>query len=188
MKKFRTAIVFASLLFGAVVVDCTAMKAQTTRNDSAAQIQQDDTSTDFSHDSFWKAARNGDLEHVRAALESGFDVNVKTNYGATALFFACDRGQVEVAKFLLEHDADPNIKDTFYNATPLAWAQMKGNSRIDHPHHYLFVKQKPSLFYVCLALTTLAALFRLADGLPTHYDSHIPSSLLMFSRLSVSDP
>ncbi len=121
---------FACLLFGTVVVDCTAMQAQTTTNDSPAQIQQDDTSADFSHDSFWKAARNGDLEHVRAALESGIDVNVKTNYGATALFFACDRGQAEVVKFLLEHDADPNIKDTFYNATPVAWAQMKGNSGI----------------------------------------------------------
>lgn len=79
---------------------------------------------------YWRAARNGDLAKVKAALENGIEIDAKTEYGATALFFACDREQVEVVKFLLAKGADPNIRDTFYKATPVTWAQMKGNQEI----------------------------------------------------------
>ncbi|MEM9410606.1 MAG: PQQ-binding-like beta-propeller repeat protein [Planctomycetota bacterium] len=79
---------------------------------------------------FWSAARNGDLVVVGKALDTGIDVNSKTDYGATALFFACDRGQLEMVNYLLKRGADPNIKDTFYNATPVTWAQMKSHSDI----------------------------------------------------------
>lgn len=64
------------------------------------------------------------------ALEAGADVNSKTAYGATALFFACDRGNQAIVKVLLAKGADPNVKDTFYNATPITWAQQKGEQEI----------------------------------------------------------
>ncbi len=73
----------------------------------------------------FQAARNGDLDAVRRAIESGVDVNATTAYGTTALFFACDRGYVDIVKFLLEKGADPNKVDTFYGATPMTWAASK---------------------------------------------------------------
>jgi hypothetical protein len=71
------------------------------------------------------AARKSDVEKVKALLAKGADVNAKSAYGATPLFFACDRGSVEVVKVLLEHGADANAQDTFYKATPLGWAMGK---------------------------------------------------------------
>jgi outer membrane protein assembly factor BamB len=70
----------------------------------------------------WDAAGRGDVATVRRLIEEGVDVNAKTRYGATALFFAADKAQLGVATLLLEKGADPNVKDTFYGATPLNWA------------------------------------------------------------------
>ncbi len=77
----------------------------------------------------FKAAREGDLAGVKTAVDSGVNVDAKTDYGATALFFACDRGHEEIVKFLLENGSDPNAQDTFYKATPMTWAQ-SGNQKI----------------------------------------------------------
>lgn len=75
-------------------------------------------------DEFRRAARNGDLETVMKGIEAGVDVDAKSAYGATALFFACDRGQEKVVNYLLEQGADPNVKDSFYKATPVTWSMM----------------------------------------------------------------
>ncbi|HZS09081.1 MAG TPA: ankyrin repeat domain-containing protein [Blastocatellia bacterium] len=76
------------------------------------------------------ATRKSDVEKVKALLAKGADVNAKSPYGATPLFFACDRGNVEVIKVLLEHGADVNTKDKFYGATPLGWALNKGKPEV----------------------------------------------------------
>jgi hypothetical protein len=68
------------------------------------------------------AARKGDAAAVKQLLDSGVDVNTKFRYNATALFFACDAGNIDVVKLLLDHGADMNIKDTFYGFTPLMLA------------------------------------------------------------------
>lgn len=73
-------------------------------------------------ESLWEAARQGDLEKVQQAVESGVNVDAVTHYGASALSFAADRGHLEVIRYLLSKQADPNVKDTFYNATPITWA------------------------------------------------------------------
>ena len=76
------------------------------------------------------ATRKSDFAKVKALLDQGADVNAKSNYGATPLFFASDRGNVEIVKLLLERGADVNVKDTFYGATPLGWALGKSNPEI----------------------------------------------------------
>jgi hypothetical protein len=84
-------------------------------------------------EAFSAAVRNGDVASVRKLLADGVDVNTKFRYDRTALSFACDRGHLEVVKLLLESGADVNVKDTFYGATPLAWASSPAMAR--KPQH-----------------------------------------------------
>lgn len=76
------------------------------------------------------AARKSNVEQVKALLDKGADVDAKSPYGATPLFFACDRGNDVVVKILLEKGANPNVQDTFYKATPLGWASGKKNPEV----------------------------------------------------------
>src|SRR5260370_42106549 len=78
----------------------------------------------------WTSAKKGDPKAVEALLAKGLDVNAKTDYGATALHYAADKGHAEVVKILLKHKANVNAKDTFYTATPITWAQMHENWEI----------------------------------------------------------
>jgi ankyrin repeat protein/uncharacterized protein DUF3471 len=82
------------------------------------------------NEDFFAAARKGDVAAVKALLDKGVDVNAKTNYGATALSYACDKGHVEVVKLLLERGADVNVKDTFYGEVPLGWALSHGHVEV----------------------------------------------------------
>jgi hypothetical protein len=81
------------------------------------------------NDELLAATRKGDLVLVKALLAKGADVNAKSPYGSTPLFFACDRGHTEIVKLLIEKGADVNVEDTFYHATALTWATM--NKRLD---------------------------------------------------------
>ena len=83
-----------------------------------------------SNEEFFAAARKGDTAAVKAFLDKGVDVNAKTNYGATALSYACDKGHVEIVKLLLERGANPNQKDTFYGEVPMGWALVKGHAEV----------------------------------------------------------
>jgi outer membrane protein assembly factor BamB len=79
---------------------------------------------------FFAAARKGDAALMRDLLDEGVDVNAKTEYGATALSFAADKGHLAAVKVLLNHKAEPNVKDSFYKATPLVWAVQRGHVAI----------------------------------------------------------
>ncbi len=76
------------------------------------------------------AARKSDVEAVKELLAKGADPNARTRYGATPLFFACDRGNLEIVKLLIERGADVNAKDTFYNSTAVGWAVSKNHVAI----------------------------------------------------------
>ncbi|HEY9285802.1 MAG TPA: ankyrin repeat domain-containing protein [Pyrinomonadaceae bacterium] len=78
----------------------------------------------------WDATRRGDVAGVRAALAKGANANAKWRYDQTPLFKAAERGDAEIAKILLEHKADPNVRDTFYGATALYWAADKGHTEV----------------------------------------------------------
>ncbi len=71
------------------------------------------------------AVRKGDAARVKALLAQGADVNAKSPYGATGLFFAADRGNAEIVKILLDQGADASVKDTFYGATAMGFAAEK---------------------------------------------------------------
>jgi ankyrin repeat protein len=82
------------------------------------------------NEEFFAAARKGDAAAVKAFLDKGTDVNAKTQYGATALAYACDKGHVEVVRLLIERGADVNVRDTFYGEAPIGWASSKGYTEI----------------------------------------------------------
>ena len=94
------------------------------------------------------AAREGDLESARLFLAAGVDVNVRSkpdptlkgrgpafdamrSAGSTPLLAATVRGQVAVARFLLEQGADPNIEDAGF--TPLHWAATTWEGDLSNP-------------------------------------------------------
>ncbi len=68
-----------------------------------------------------EAAQRQEIKAVKKLLAAGVDVDSKNRYGATALFYACDKGNVELVELLLEHGAEVDVTDTFYDATPLTW-------------------------------------------------------------------
>src|SRR4029434_6233801 len=71
------------------------------------------------NEELWNATRAGDVARVAKALDAGADINAGNRYKATALFFAADRGHVDVIKLLLDRGADVNAVDTFYKFRPL---------------------------------------------------------------------
>jgi len=76
------------------------------------------------------AATRGDLAQVRALLDAGVDVNARTDYGATALSYAADKGHAQVVKLLLERGAEVDPEDTFYHSTPITWAGYNGHAEV----------------------------------------------------------
>jgi outer membrane protein assembly factor BamB len=78
----------------------------------------------------WSAARAGDTAAIAAALDKGADVNAKSRYDATALFFAADRGHLEAVRLLVARGADVNVQDTFYRFRPLDMALMNDHAAV----------------------------------------------------------
>jgi ankyrin repeat protein len=73
--------------------------------------------------------RQGDMYAVRMALESGADIDVRTERGETALMQAVDSGRVEMARWLLDHGADPNAT-TEIGHGPLHRAVNENNAQL----------------------------------------------------------
>jgi ankyrin len=99
------------------------------------------------------AARVGDLDTVKLLLAAGVDVNIQTqdngadpvptrgmvrvvqtpggSTGYTPLLVATVRAQVDVALYLLDHGADPNIEAAGF--TPLHWASTSWEGFASNP-------------------------------------------------------
>ena len=78
---------------------------------------------------FFLAARNGQLEAMRALVEKGMDPRFVGARGTTALTLAAgaDRPSHEVIRFLLDHGADMNATDAD-GRTALDWALTRGET------------------------------------------------------------
>jgi len=68
------------------------------------------------------AARDGQMDAVKALVEAGADVNsVSASDNMSPMTQAIVTGHLDVAKYLLEHGANPNVVTTASKITPL-WA------------------------------------------------------------------
>ncbi len=70
------------------------------------------------------AVERGDLAAVRRLVELGWDVDWRRR--TTALHEAASTGDVAMIELLLSLGADPTIRDTSFDSTPLGWAEYLG--------------------------------------------------------------
>src|SRR5262249_47325796 len=82
------------------------------------------------NEALWDAARAGDTARITAALNQGADVNAKSRYDVTALFFAASSGRLEAVKLLISRGADVNAQDTFYHAGAVDMALTNGHTDV----------------------------------------------------------
>lgn len=79
----------------------------------------------------WKelyyAARDGDIELVRYHVQTGVDVNyAHPEFLSTPLVAAVLAGRQEVAQYLIDNGADPELMSDFDGLTPLEAAAKTG--------------------------------------------------------------
>lgn len=77
-------------------------------------------------DQLLEAARKGDLTTVQALIEKGANIEAKSPYGQTPLFFAARNGHEPVVRFLLGKGAKVDVKDSFYKMSLVGAAADKG--------------------------------------------------------------
>jgi len=82
---------------------------------------------------FFAAARRGELGGAETVAKQLFDLGVpattEDSLCQTPLFYAAREGNVECARFLVEHDCDPNKRD-IHMQTPIFYAVREGRSRM----------------------------------------------------------
>ena len=76
------------------------------------------------------AAMGGDVAAVRTLLQHGADVNAAEGDGMTALHWAAEHGDHELAKLLLEAGANPRAETRVGRHTPLHVAARGGHERV----------------------------------------------------------
>jgi ankyrin repeat protein len=75
-----------------------------------------------------EAAKNQDLQQVRALLNRHVDVNVRSEDGSTALLWVAHWNDLETAELLVRAGADANAANDF-RMTPLVQACTNGSAR-----------------------------------------------------------
>jgi uncharacterized protein len=78
---------------------------------------------------FRGAARYGDIERLRALLDTGSDVNTRDRYHQTGLMLAAQGGHAAVVRLLVERGADLNVAAKF-GLTALMLAVIGGHTEV----------------------------------------------------------
>ncbi|MEE2990380.1 MAG: PQQ-binding-like beta-propeller repeat protein [Planctomycetota bacterium] len=69
------------------------------------------------------AAREGKLDAVKTLLAEGADIDHQGRFKITALWQASLKGHKEIALYLIDQGANPNVNDTVWQVTPLMVSQ-----------------------------------------------------------------
>jgi ankyrin repeat protein len=75
-------------------------------------------------------ARSMSSEMTEVLLEHGANAHAKNQHGLTALHIAAEKGDIKMAKLLVEHGADVMDEDLRANDTPLHFAASKGRAEV----------------------------------------------------------
>ncbi len=75
-------------------------------------------------DQLVRAAGQDNYEAVGLLIQLGFDVNARPR--TAPLHEAAMRGSIPIIGLLLDNGADPNVRDSGYDATPAGWAEHHG--------------------------------------------------------------
>lgn len=67
---------------------------------------------------------------VRVLVDHGFPVTGTTGKGTTALHYAAAAGNLDLAKYLLEHGADPAATEAAFGFDPAGWAEHFGHTAV----------------------------------------------------------
>ena len=76
------------------------------------------------------AVRRGDADAVRTLLRDGADVNASAGDGMTALHWAADAGEVEIANILIDAGANVDAVTRLGDYTPLHLASRQGSASL----------------------------------------------------------
>jgi hypothetical protein len=79
---------------------------------------------------FRLAAREGDVPTLKALLGKGVNINARDEAGWTALREAVFQENIPAVKFLVDHHADPNVRDVKDGTTALSWAAQTGQTQV----------------------------------------------------------
>lgn len=83
----------------------------------------------FSQQNIFDIARTGTIKDIqKAAIKNPESINTKNENGYTPLILACYRGNVAVAKFLIQYSKTVNVSSDM--GTPLMAATYKGQTEI----------------------------------------------------------
>ena len=83
--------------------------------------QVDERAIERFPDQLVRAAEQDSHDAVALLIELGFNINARSR--TAPLHEAALRGNLPVIRLLLQHGADPNLRDTGYHATPAGWAE-----------------------------------------------------------------
>ena len=71
---------------------------------------------------FMDAVKQSKFDEIRSAIANGIDINTFSEEGKTALHIAAEGGNIEMIRFLIEANANCEIRDEVFGWTPLMTA------------------------------------------------------------------
>ncbi len=110
----------SSLVLAAVVLSsCHGVRAELKRRGVAVE-----------QDQLIEFAAAGDLEVVDLLIQAEIPISGRDSYGSTALMAAAEAGEVDVAKYLIDRGADPNLGARGSWETPLMLATVRNREEM----------------------------------------------------------
>ncbi|XP_010438551.1 PREDICTED: acyl-CoA-binding domain-containing protein 2-like [Camelina sativa] len=84
-------------------------------------VYEEESENELKIDAIHAFAREGEVDNLLKSIESGIPIDAKDSEGRTPLHWAIDRGHFNIAKVLVDKNADVNAKDN-EGQTPLHYA------------------------------------------------------------------